>query len=319
MSSECEARHDPDLSGILAAEDNSIPAFFNAVFGFLARHCPEEIYGSTQISGEHLVSQSYCKWRQQYLANRAQEPVEASHCEDGVVPVPPVAKEVVVATDNEQEQKTPVVVEHDGANITPHGSNRPVCPGRLDTNNGADCGNYSWTQTIEDLEVRIPVPSTIRKGRQVQVSLQSGSVGVSVEETSTRGLWRNMMEGKFPHEVRGDESMWSLVPGEHVSIHLEKSEERWWDRLLVSEEPIDLKQIDAERDFSTLPEEERQRIRELMWNRQQKEQGKSTSDQKRLEGVLREAWNAEGSPFKGQMYDPSVLDMAASGGILGHT
>lgn len=39
----------------------------------------------------------------------------------------------------------------------------------------------------------------------------------------------------------------------------------------------------------------------------------------RLEGVLREAWNAEGSPFKGQMYDPSVLDLAASGGILGHT
>lgn len=41
---------------------------------------------------------------------------------------------------------------------------------------------------------------------------------MQVEETNGQGLHRSMMEGRFPYEVRGDESMWSLVPGEHVSV-----------------------------------------------------------------------------------------------------
>lgn len=53
---------------------------------------------------------------------------------------------------------------------------------------------------------------------QVHVNLQSGSVEVRVEEASGQGLQRSVMEGGFPYEVRGDESMWSLVPGEHVSV-----------------------------------------------------------------------------------------------------
>lgn len=60
---------------------------------------------------------------------------------------------------------------------------------------------------------------------------------------------------------------------------MEKAEERWWDRLLTSEDSIDLKTINAERDFATLPEEDQQRIQELVWNKRQQELGKPTSDQ----------------------------------------
>ncbi|KAK8730529.1 hypothetical protein OTU49_008052, partial [Cherax quadricarinatus] len=65
--------HDTVLAHILTQEHNSLPSFLNAVFGFLSRHCPEEMYGSAHISGEHLISQSYCKWRQKYLDDKASQ------------------------------------------------------------------------------------------------------------------------------------------------------------------------------------------------------------------------------------------------------
>lgn len=319
-----EKRHDVLLAEILTDEGNSLPSFFNAVFGFLWRNCPEEIYGSTQISGEHLISQSYCKWRQRYQEKKSVRCLQSSHCEEDIVP--PVVAEVVINDNESSGTRLEIRPAADGVMRTTSGftvtqnakssgitSKSNERNNYFDTTNGAVRDFYAWTQTIEDLEVKVPVPNNVRRGKQARVTLQASSLEVGVQESAS--VWQTLVTGEFPHTIKAEESLWSLVPGEHITISLEKSEDCWWDKLLTSEDSIDLKKINAERDYASLPEEERQKIQELVWNKQQQEQGKPTSDKLKMESMLRKAWDAEGSPFRGQTYDPSLINFAGGAGF----
>ena len=55
-------------------------------------------------------------------------------------------------------------------------------------------------------------------------------------------------------------------------------------------------------------------IRKIMFDEDQKRKGQLTSDEMKNEDILRKAWDAEGSPFKGQPFDPSVLKMGGNVG-----
>ena len=58
-------------------------------------------------------------------------------------------------------------------------------------------------------------------------------------------------------------------------------------------------------------------IRKIMFDQHQKRLGKPTSDEMKNEDMLRAAWDAEGSPFKGQPFDPSMVNMGGGGGAGG--
>ncbi|XP_069164943.1 nudC domain-containing protein 3 isoform X2 [Procambarus clarkii] len=281
----------------------------------------EEIYNSTHISGEHLISQSYCKWRQKYLDEKALQLLSQEQCYSEEDVPPTVAEEVVISQNRLNGGVTPEADD----NLAPASGGTPAvrtpnfsgrkCGNNFDTTNGAVRDLYAWTQTVEDVEVRVTVPDNIMRGKQVRVVLQTSSVEVGVQEPDME--WHTLLKGRFSHNIKSEESVWSLVPGEHVSIHLEKSDECWWNRLLFCEDPIDMKKINAERDYATLPQEERQKIEELVWNQQQKDKGKPTTDQLKMESLLRVAWNAEGSPFQGKPYDPSLINFT-DGGTFGN-
>ena len=55
-------------------------------------------------------------------------------------------------------------------------------------------------------------------------------------------------------------------------------------------------------------------IRKIMFDQHQKRLGKPTSDELKNEDMLRAAWDAEGSPFKGQPFDPSTINFNGGGG-----
>lgn len=40
-----------------------------------------------------------------------------------------------------------------------------------------------------------------------------------------------------------------------------------------------------------------------------------TSSQQKMESMLRKAWDAEGSPFRGQTYDPSLINFTGGTGF----
>ncbi|CAJ1070020.1 nudC domain-containing protein 3 [Xyrichtys novacula] len=81
--------------------------------------------------------------------------------------------------------------------------------------NGAVRDNYSWSQDYTDVEVRVVVPKSVIKGRQVSVSLQPSSVRVCVRDGAEE---KTLMEGKFTHKINTENSLWSLEPGKCVVV-----------------------------------------------------------------------------------------------------
>jgi hypothetical protein len=56
-------------------------------------------------------------------------------------------------------------------------------------------------------------------------------------------------------------------------------DERWWEKLLQSEEKIDLKSIRPEKPFTDLDEESQAKIKQLMYDEKQKKLGLPTSEE----------------------------------------
>uniref|UniRef100_A0A3B5MV69 NudC domain-containing protein 3 n=1 Tax=Xiphophorus couchianus TaxID=32473 RepID=A0A3B5MV69_9TELE len=178
-----------------------------------------------------------------------------------------------------------------------------------DSYNGAVRENYSWSQDYTDVEVRVFVPKTVVKGRQVSVSLQSGGLRVSVKDGAEE---RTLMEGEFTHKINTEETLWSLEPGKCVLLSLNKTSEVWWNAVLKGEKEIDINQINRERSMATVDEEEHAVLDRLTFDYHQKQQGKPQSHEMKVHEMLKKGWDAEGSPFRGQEFDPSMFDIPPS-------
>ncbi|XP_047416890.1 nudC domain-containing protein 3 isoform X3 [Sciurus carolinensis] len=143
-----------------------------------------------------------------------------------------------------------------------------------DSYNGAVRENYTWSQDYTDLEVRVPVPKHVVKGKQVSVVLSSGSIRVAMLEENGE---RVLMEGKLTHKINTESSLWSLEPGKCVLVNLSKVGEYWWSAILEGEEPIDIDKINKERSMATVDEEEQAVLDRLTFDYHQKLQGKPQS------------------------------------------
>ncbi|XP_054427381.1 nudC domain-containing protein 3 [Pteronotus mesoamericanus] len=176
-----------------------------------------------------------------------------------------------------------------------------------DSYNGAVRENYTWSQDYTDLELKVPVPTHVVKGRQVSVALSSSSIRVAVLEGQGE---RVLMEGKFTHKVNTESSLWSLEPGKCVLVSLNKVGEYWWSAVLEGEEPIDIDQINKERSMATVDEEEHAVLDRLTFDYHQKLQGKPQSHELKVHEMLKKGWDAEGSPFRGQRFDPAMFNIS---------
>ncbi|XP_067396439.1 nudC domain-containing protein 3 [Emydura macquarii macquarii] len=176
-----------------------------------------------------------------------------------------------------------------------------------DSYNGAVRENYAWSQDYSDLEIKVPVPKHIVKGRQVSVDLSSSSIRVAVSEGSSKQV---LMEGRLTHKINTDSSMWSLEPGKCILINLSKVGEYWWSAVLEGEEQIDIDKINKERSMATVDEEEHAVLDRLTFDYHQKLQGKPQSHELKVHEMLKKGWDVEGSPFRGQKFDPAMFNIS---------
>ncbi|KAM3830813.1 nudC domain-containing protein 3 isoform 1-T4 [Vipera latastei] len=173
--------------------------------------------------------------------------------------------------------------------------------------NGAVRENYTWSQDYSDLEIKVPVPKHILKGRQVSVDIGSSSIHVSLVEGRGRQV---LMEGALTHKINTETSVWSLEPGKCILINLSKVGEYWWSAILEGEEQIDIDKINKERSMATVDEEEHAVLDRLSFDYHQKLQGKPQSHEMKVHEMLKKGWDAEGSPFRGQKFDPSMFNIS---------
>ncbi|KAM6288741.1 nudC domain-containing protein 3 [Aegotheles albertisi] len=335
-------RYDQALLGILQHLGN-VEEFLRVLFGFLYRKTdfyrlllrPGDRLGFPPGAAQAMTLQAFQafermarqddeKRRRELEAKlRQQQEEEEAAASAERVKLSPAAHEVEVETTEEpipvpdaagaQESArdaapSPVPAEPPGAAAP---AALPTRQEQFQTNpdsyNGAVRENYAWSQDYSDLEIKVPVPKHIVKGKQVSVDLSSGALRVAVLEGSSQ---RVLMEGKLTHRINTESSLWSLEPGKCVLINLNKGDEYWWNAVLEGEEQIDIDKINKERSMATVDEEEHAVLDRLTFDYHQKLQGKPQSHELKVHQMLQKGWDTEGSPFRGQKFDPSMFSIS---------
>ncbi|KZW02645.1 putative nudC protein [Exidia glandulosa HHB12029] len=140
---------------------------------------------------------------------------------------------------------------------------------------------YSWKQELGDVSLVVPVPKGTR-AKQLDVVIQKKRLSVGLKGKEP------IMAGELCKEVKLDDSTWTLEDQEFVHIHLEKiNQQTWWENVLTHHPKIDTTKIQPENSkLSDLDGETRGMVEKMMFDNQQKQMGKPTSDElKKLEAL----------------------------------
>ncbi|NP_001091128.1 uncharacterized protein LOC100036878 isoform X1 [Xenopus laevis] len=334
-------RYDHALLGILQHVGN-IQDFLNVYFGFLYRKTdfyrlllnPQDRLGFPPGAAQAMVTQTFKTFERLALKDHEQRTRDlqeklkkSQETEAKNEAVPPTVQEVIIETPEEETPREQDKAEGEPEQIDSKGkAEEPETsgdgPGQAaaepkgqedyqadpDSYNGAVRKNYIWSQDYTDVEIKVPVPKAVVKGRQVTVDLRSSCICVAVG--GEVGGDRVLMQGNFTHKINAETSLWSLEPGKCIVINLSKCGEVWWNAVLEDEEKIDIDKINKERSMATVDDDEHAVLDRLTFDYHQKLQGKPQSHELKVHEMLKKGWDADGSPFKGQNFDPSVFNIS---------
>ncbi|KAI4127029.1 MAG: hypothetical protein LQ347_004763 [Umbilicaria vellea] len=146
---------------------------------------------------------------------------------------------------------------------------------------------YKWTQTIQDVDITVPVPGNL-KGRDLDVVIAKKKLKVGVKGQSP------IIDGDLPKEIHVDESTWTLETlssssSKEISLHLDKvNKMEWWPHVVTSAPKIDTSKITPENSkLSDLDGETRSMVEKMMYDQRQKEMGRPTSEEEKKQEMLR--------------------------------
>lgn len=140
---------------------------------------------------------------------------------------------------------------------------------------------YTWKQELGDVSLVVPVPKGTR-GKLLDVVIQKKKLSVGLKGKEP------IMAGELCKEIKVEDSTWTLEDQEFVHIHLEKiNQQTWWENVLTHHPKIDTTKIQPENSkLSDLDGETRGMVEKMMFDNQQKQMGKPTSDEmKKLEAL----------------------------------
>lgn len=171
----------------------------------------------------------------------------------------------------------------------------------ISTWNGAVTDKYYWSQSIYEATV------------EVEVDADAGAKEIEVDITPTRlsikCKGKTILAGKLHEKVTCDQCVWHLDDGK-VVISFEKQRQTWWKCVLEGDQEIDTTKVESTRTMDEYDGETQGAIRKIMFDQHQKAKGEATSDQIRTADVMKDAWNAPGSPFRGSDFDPTLLNLS---------
>ncbi|KAK7350997.1 hypothetical protein VNO77_10109 [Canavalia gladiata] len=148
--------------------------------------------------------------------------------------------------------------------------------------NGLDLEKYSWTQTLQEVNVNVPVPNGT-KSRFVICEIKKNHLKVGLKGQPP------IIEGELYRPVKPDDCYWSIEDQSALSILLTKHDQmEWWKCLVKGDPEIDTQKVEPENSkLSDLDPETRQTVEKMMFDQRQKSMGLPTSDELQKQEILK--------------------------------
>ncbi|CAM8887871.1 hypothetical protein QQ045_026849 [Rhodiola kirilowii] len=148
--------------------------------------------------------------------------------------------------------------------------------------NGLDLENYSWTQTLQEVTINVPVPPGT-KSRFIVCDIKKKHLKMGLKGQPP------IIEGELYENVKVDDSFWSLEDQKSVSILLTKHNQmEWWKCVVKGEPEIDTQKVEPENSkLSDLDPETRSTVEKMMFDQRQKSMGRPTSDEMQKQEILK--------------------------------
>ncbi|KIL70890.1 hypothetical protein M378DRAFT_183451 [Amanita muscaria Koide BX008] len=140
---------------------------------------------------------------------------------------------------------------------------------------------YSWTQELGDVDVTVTVPRGTR-ARDLAITIEKKKLSIGLKSKEP------IMAGELCKEIKVEDSTWTLQDGQSVLVHLEKANKMtWWENVLTHHPKIDTRKIEPPNGkLSDLDGETRGLVEKMMFDSQQRQMGKPTSDElKKMEAL----------------------------------
>jgi len=146
-------------------------------------------------------------------------------------------------------------------------------------NNGGVTDKYVWTQTLQDIDVRISIPENL-KGKDLKVVIEKRRLLVGIKGKPP------IVNGDLHDAVSVEESSWT-VDKEHgksdktLTLSLKKETGMcWWRRVMVGDPEIDTSKIEPENSqLQDLDPETKQTVEKMMVEQRQKMMGIPTQEE----------------------------------------
>ncbi|KAK9724801.1 hypothetical protein RND81_05G099500 [Saponaria officinalis] len=148
--------------------------------------------------------------------------------------------------------------------------------------NGLDLENYSWGQSLQEVNVTVPVPPGT-KSRFIVCEIKKNHIKVGLKGQPP------IIDGELYKPVKPDDCFWSLEDQKAVSILLTKHDQMDWWRAVVKGEPeIDTQKVEPESSkLGDLDPETRSTVEKMMFDQRQKSMGLPSSDEMQKQELLK--------------------------------
>ncbi|CBZ24905.1 conserved hypothetical protein [Leishmania mexicana MHOM/GT/2001/U1103] len=154
--------------------------------------------------------------------------------------------------------------------------------------NGFAYEKYIFSQSLQEAEVRVPLPAVNVKGKQVSIVITSNHLTVGMKGQPP------IVDGELYSKVHAEECMWTIEDGHTVVVTLYKvNSMEWWKTIFQGDPEIDLQKVMPENSkLDDLDSDTRQTVEKMMYDQRQKMMGKPTSDEQKKQEMLRKFMEA---------------------------